>query len=188
MKLIVGLGNPGEKYKNTRHNMGFLVLDALAKKWEVSGWKTNFNCEYLLVKEKDVILAKPQTFMNLSGTPTQSIAQYFKITIEDIIVIYDDLALNPGKIRLRYKGSSGSHNGIQHVMDVLNTEEIKRIRVGIGSVPTVMQGKDYVLQPPTKHEKEAIEEGIRSAVSAAEYALGNSFVDTMNKFNRGDSD
>jgi peptidyl-tRNA hydrolase, PTH1 family len=188
MKLIIGLGNPGDKYKNTRHNMGFLVLDALANRWKLNGWKSSFNCEYLLVKEKDVILAKPQTFMNLSGNPTQSIAQFYKIPPDDIIVIYDDLALNPGKIRLRFKGSSGSHNGIQHVMEVLNTQEIKRIRVGIGSVPTVMQGKDYVLQPPTKNELEDIQLGIANAAAAVEFALTHSFVDTMNLFNRGDSD
>lgn len=188
MKLIVGLGNPGDKYKNTRHNMGFLVLDTLAARWKVSGWKSSFNCEYLLVKEKDIILAKPQTFMNLSGNPTLAIAQFYKIPTEDIIIIYDDLALNPGKIRLRLKGSSGSHNGMQNVIDVFNTQAIQRIRVGIGSVPTVMQGKDYVLQIPTKAEKEDIRLGIENATSAVEYTLTHSFTDTMTLFNRGDSD
>jgi PTH1 family peptidyl-tRNA hydrolase len=188
MKLIVGLGNPGDQYKKTRHNMGFLVLDTLAKRWGVSGWKQAFNCDYLIVKEKDTILAKPQTFMNLSGNPTLSIAQFYKIPVEDIVVIYDDLALDPGRIRLRLKGSSGSHNGIQHVIDIFGTKDIKRIRVGIGSVPTVMKGKDYVLQQPSKQELPLIQEGIEAAASAVEHSLKATFVDTMNAFNRGDTD
>jgi PTH1 family peptidyl-tRNA hydrolase len=156
MKLIVGLGNPGKKYEKTRHNMGFLVIDQLASIWKENSFKDGFSSHYIVNKEKNTILCKPQTFMNLSGEAVYAIAQYYKIDTKDIIIIYDDLALDPGTIRLRLNGSSGSHNGMQSVIEHLKTNEVKRIRIGIGSIPPSMQGKDYVLHEPSLDESKKL--------------------------------
>ena len=188
MKLIVGLGNPGKEYAHTRHNMGFMVIDALAKKWELTSFKTNFQGEYVLHNPTQAILFKPTTFMNLSGQAILAICQFYKISPQEIVVIYDDLALEPGKIRLRMTGSSGSHNGMQHTIDTLGTQEIKRIRIGIGAVPTEQKGKDYVLGIPSKEDQKKIHHAIQESVSAIEVYLKANFSQAMNQFNRGDSD
>ena len=184
MKLIVGLGNPGKKYEKTRHNMGFMAVDLLADQAKIDVDKEVFHA--LLgrgtIFNEDVILFKPQTFMNLSGTAVQEIVHYFKIEIDDIIVVYDDMALEPGKIRLRKEGSSGGHKGMQNIIDCLSTEEIKRIRIGIGE-PGEWDNVDYVLSKPLKDEEPLIEEAIENAVGALKEALKSDFDRAMNKFN-----
>lgn len=183
MKLIVGLGNPGKKYEHTRHNMGFDTLDLFADLAMIDIDKESF--KGLVGRGKlfnqDVLLLKPQTFMNLSGESVREIVNYFKIEIEDILVIYDDMALEPGRIRLRPSGSSGGHKGMQNIIEHLGTEDIKRIRIGIGepSYDTI----DYVLSKPTKDEKPLIEEAINEAVEAIKTYLKNNFEIAMNKFN-----
>ena len=183
MKLIVGLGNPGKKYEHTRHNMGFDVLDLFADLASIDIDKESF--KGLLGRGKlfneDVILLKPQTFMNLSGESVQEVVHYFKISLEDIIVIYDDMDILPGKIRLRPNGSSGGHKGIQSIIDKLGTDNIKRIRVGIGK-PTY-DTIDYVLSKPSKEEKEEIEEAIKEASEALKIALKENFDIAMSRFN-----
>jgi peptidyl-tRNA hydrolase, PTH1 family len=188
MKLIVGLGNPGMEYARTRHNMGFMVIDALAKKWQSGNFKLNFQGEYVLQPNHQTILFKPTTFMNASGTAVQLIMQFYKIPIQDLVVIYDDLSLEPGKIRLRLSGSSGSHNGIQHIIDVLGTQDIKRVRVGIGAVPTQDKGKDYVLGIPSATDQVSINKAITDATLAIEDYLLHDFSHAMNRFNRGSQD
>jgi peptidyl-tRNA hydrolase, PTH1 family len=188
MKLIVGLGNPGKKYEKTRHNMGFLVIDQLASVWKETSFKDGFSSQYIVNKEKNVILCKPQTFMNLSGEAVYAISQYYKIDIKDIVIIYDDLALDPGMIRLRLNGSSGSHNGMQSVIDHLKTNEVKRIRIGIGSIPSFMQGKDYVLHEPSVDESKKINDAVIKAVQSIETYLRDDFLKAMNEYNRGPSD
>ncbi len=188
MKLIVGLGNPGKEYANTRHNMGYMVIDALAKKWNLPHFKSNFQGEYVSHTFDQVILLKPTTFMNLSGQSVLAIAQFYKISPQEMVIIYDDLALEPGKIRLRMTGSSGSHNGMQHIIDTFSTQEIKRIRIGIGAVPIEQKGKDYVLTAPSKEDQKKINIAIQDAVSAIEVYLKTNFSQAMNQFNRGDSD
>ena len=188
MKLIVGLGNPGKEYANTRHNMGFMVVDALAKKWNLSPFKSNFQGEYVTQTLHQVILLKPTTFMNLSGQSVFAICQFYKISPQEIVVVYDDLALEPGKIRLRMTGSSGSHNGMQHIIDTFSTQEIKRIRVGIGAVPLDQKGKDYVLGVPSKEDQKKMNQAIQDSVSAIEVYIKTNFSQAMNQFNRGDSD
>ncbi len=188
MKLIVGLGNPGKKYEKTRHNMGFLVIDQLASIWKENSFKDGFSSHYIVNKEKNTILCKPQTFMNLSGEAVYAIAQYYKIDTKDIIIIYDDLALDPGTIRLRLNGSSGSHNGMQSVIEHLKTNEVKRIRIGIGSIPPSMQGKDYVLHEPSLDETKKINDAIIKTVQAIETYLRDDFLKAMNEYNRGPSD
>jgi PTH1 family peptidyl-tRNA hydrolase len=188
MKLIVGLGNPGMEYARTRHNMGFMVLDALAKKWQAGNFKVNFQGESIIQTNHQCILFKPTTFMNASGTAVQLIMQFYKITPQDLVVIYDDLSLEPGKIRLRLSGSSGSHNGIQHIIDVLATQDIKRIRVGIGAVPLQDKGKDYVLGIPSPEDQLKINQSITDSASAIEDYLLHGFSHAMNRFNRGSQD
>ena len=183
MKLIVGLGNPGKKYEHTRHNMGFDVLDLFSDLASIDIDKESF--KGLLGRGKvfneDVILLKPQTYMNLSGESVQEVVRYFKIDLEDIIVIYDDMDILPGKIRLRPNGSSGGHKGIQSIIDNLGTDNIKRIRVGIGK-PTY-DTIDYVLSKPSKEEKEEIEEAIKEAAEALKIALKENFDIAMSRFN-----
>lgn len=183
MKLIVGLGNPGKKYEKTRHNMGFMVLDHLSDISQIDIDKEVFNG--LLGRGKifnnDVLLFKPTTFMNLSGTAVIQVANYFKIAIEDIIVVFDDMALPVGQIRLRKSGSSGGQKGMQNIIDLMHTSEIKRIRVGIGEPP--YNAVDYVLGKPLKEEMPLIEDAIIRACEALKEAMKSNFDKAMSQFN-----
>ena len=183
MYLIIGLGNPGKKYEHTRHNMGFEVIDLLSDLAQIDVDKDVFNG--LLgrgkIFDKDVMLFKPTTYMNLSGTAVRQVVDYFKIELSDIIVICDDMALPVGTIRLRNKGSSGGQKGLQNIIDILGTEEFKRIRVGIGEPP--FDAIDYVLSKPLKEELPQIEEAIHDAVEAIKEALRSDFDRAMSKFN-----
>ena len=184
MKLIVGLGNPGKKYEHTRHNMGFDTVDLLAELAKIDIDKEAFKglVGRGKVFDEDIYLLKPQTFMNLSGESVREIVNYFKIDIEDVIIIYDDMALEPGKIRLRASGSSGGHKGMQNIIDQLGTEEIKRIRIGIGE--SLDDTIDYVLSKPLKEERPLIDEAIKNAVEALKEILKNNFEKAMTNFNR----
>ena len=184
MKLIVGLGNPGKKYENTRHNMGFMAVDLLSDQAQIDADKEVFHglMGRGKIYDQDVILFKPTTFMNLSGTAVQEVVHYFKIELEDIVVIYDDMALEPGNIRLRKEGSSGGHKGMQNIIDCLSTEQIKRIRIGIGE-PGENDTIDYVLSKPLKDEMPIIEEAIANAVRAVKEMLKSDFDRAMNKYN-----
>ena len=183
MKLIVGLGNPGKKYAKTRHNMGFMAIDLLADLARIDVDKEFFHgvCGRGDIFDNDVLLFKPTTYMNLSGTAVKEIVDYFKIDLDDIIVICDDMALAPGLIRLRKKGSSGGQKGLQNIIDNLGTEEFKRIRIGIGE-PTY-DAVDYVLGKPLKEEQPLIDESIKQCVEAIKEALKTDFDRAMNKFN-----
>lgn len=183
MVLIVGLGNPGTKYEKTRHNMGFRVLDLLSEETGIEVTKEVFNG--LLGRGKifdnDVLLFKPTTYMNLSGTAVQQVVHYFKVNIDDIIVVYDDMALAPGIIRMRIQGSSGGQKGIQNIIEQLGTDKIKRIRVGIGE--PIDNAIDYVLGKPTKEEEPLINDAVIRAVEAIKEALKTSFEKAMTKYN-----
>ena len=183
MYLIVGLGNPGKKYEHTRHNMGFDVIDLLGDMAKIDVDKGVFNG--LLgrgkIFDKDVMLFKPTTYMNLSGTAVRQVVDYFKIDLSDIIVVCDDMALPVGTIRLRSKGSSGGQKGLQNIIELLGTEEFKRIRVGIGEPP--YDAIDYVLGKPLKEEMPLIEEAMQNAVEAIKEALRSDFERAMSKFN-----
>lgn len=184
MKLLVGLGNPGTKYKNTRHNMGFMSVDLLAESLGIDIDKNDFKGLYarFKYKQEDVILFKPQTFMNLSGEALVQIKQFFKVEDEDIVVVYDDLDLEPGIIRLRLSGSSGGQKGMQNIIELLGTQDIKRIRVGIGK-PTY-DAVDYVLGRATGEEKEKLEQAIVTASKALKDILDNGFLHAMAEFNK----
>ena len=184
MFLIVGLGNPGKKYEHTRHNMGFDTVDLFADLAQIDVDKEVFHG--LLGRgealDEDIMLFKPTTYMNLSGTAVREIVSYFKIPLEDVIIVYDDMALNPGKIRLRLDGSSGGHKGMQNIIDCLGTDQIKRIRIGIGE-PEDVNDIDFVLSKPIKEEREVIDMAINNAVEALKEILKSDFVRAMNKFN-----
>ena len=183
MKLIVGLGNPGRKYEHTRHNMGFDVVDLFSELAQIDIDKESFKglVGRGKVFDEDVYLLKPQTFMNLSGESVREFVSYFNVNIEDIVVVFDDMALPPGKIRLRPSGSSGGHKGMQNIIDQLGTSDIKRIRVGIGE-PTY-DTIDYVLSKPTKEEKVLIDEAIVEASNALKDILKDNFDKAMTKYN-----
>lgn len=187
MRLIVGLGNPGKEYENTRHNCGFKVVDAFADSIDVDFNKNDFNGIYAKFKldDEDIVIFKPLTYMNLSGTAVKQIVHFFKIKTDDIVVVYDDMAIKPGEIRLRLEGSSGGQKGIQNIIDCLGTQNIKRIRIGIGEPE--FDAIDYVLGKPSKEDKAKIDKAIDRAVSALKEYLNNDFQNAMSKYNGGDN-
>ena len=189
MKLIVGLGNPGRDYEKTRHNTGFMALDLIAKELNISVTSEKFKGLYGKgnVKGESVILLKPQTYMNLSGESVRAVMDFFKIDKKDLLVIYDDLDLPVGKIRLRAKGSAGGQNGVKNIIQHLGNQEFNRIRVGIGKdsrIPTV----DYVLGKTRKEDLVEYEEALVDAKNAAIYFINHDFDETMNRFNKKLSD
>lgn len=187
MKLIVGLGNPGRKYKKTRHNIGFRTIDALLDR---HGWKLNnskFHGDYAIehFNGEKIVLLQPQTYMNLSGESIRPLMDYYDIETEDVIVIYDDLDLPTGKIRLRQKGGHGGHNGVRSTIEHLGTKEFKRIRLGVGRPVNATPVVDYVLGKFPKDEKEAVEQSVQDAADAIEaWIEGKPFVEVMNDFNQ----
>lgn len=185
MKWIVGLGNPGSQYEDTRHNIGFKVVDALAKRWDI---KVNTSkCKALIgegrVGAEKVVLIKPMTYMNLSGESMRAYMDYFGAKLEDLIVVYDDMDTETGKIRLRYQGGPGGHNGIKSIIQHMGTQNFNRIRMGVSRPTNGMIIADYVLSNFPKADRDAVQAMIDKACDAAEHALDHPFDDTMGKFN-----
>ncbi|MDY0410004.1 aminoacyl-tRNA hydrolase [Virgibacillus soli] len=187
MKCIVGLGNPGRKYKKTRHNIGFLVIDELANRHKLKLNKEKYNGLYVVeqLNGEKVLLLQPQTFMNLSGESIRPFMDFYKISPSEVLVIYDDLDLPTGKIRLRQKGGHGGHNGIKSTILHLGTKEFNRLRIGIGRPDTPIPVVDYVLGKFHKNEADAVTQGIIQAADACEMWLQKPFLEVMNEFNRG---
>lgn len=185
MYLIVGLGNPEEDYANTRHNMGFNVINKLAEKYEIDVTKNNFKGLYGsgIIEGKKVILLKPQTFMNLSGESILAIKNFYKIDIEDILIIYDDIDTIPGEIRIRKKGNPGTHNGVKSVVHCLTTTDFARIRIGIGMPKEDIPLIEHVIGQIDEEDKKVLEEGINKAELAVEEILKNGIDIAMNKYN-----
>lgn len=184
MKLIVGLGNPGKEYENTRHNVGFMVMDRLSDVFNVSISTSKFKGEYVKFKYhgEDIIFLKPMTYMNLSGESVIQVLHYFKMSADDLLVIYDDLDMPTGKLRLRESGSAGGHNGVKSIIAQLKTQSFKRIRVGIDKHPRI-KVVDYVLGHFTKEQQPLIDEGVENAVKAVEMYLDQGFTAAMNHYN-----
>ncbi len=186
MKLIVGLGNPGSKYRATKHNIGFITLDEIAFQQKVTFNKHQFEAdiaEFFINGEK-IILAKPQTFMNESGRSVGPLMTYYNVRDEDLVVIYDDLDLPIGRIRLREKGSAGGHNGIKSLIAHLGTKEFNRIKVGIDRPNSSEKVVSYVLSTFPKTTHDDLLHAIKLAAEASLYwAEGHDFVNTMNQFN-----
>lgn len=186
MKLIVGLGNPGKKYEKTRHNVGFLVIDELAKRFNTKINKIKFKSVYgetNLFGEK-IIFLKPSTYMNNSGEALREIRDFYKLDLEDIIVIYDDIDIDFAEIRVRKKGSSGSHNGMKSIIYHLQADSFPRIRIGIGKKAHPNQDlADFVLSTFGPDEIIDIEIAVKTAADAVEYMIKNGVDKTMNVYN-----
>jgi PTH1 family peptidyl-tRNA hydrolase len=182
VRLVAGLGNPGPEYERTRHNVGFLVADCLAAKFG-STWEKSVKWSALYARQGDLILAKPMTYMNRSGQAIRAIADFYKVQPGEILVVLDDLALPLGRIRLRTSGGAGGHNGLESIIAQFGTEEIPRLRIGIGAAPN--QGAtDYVLGQFLEEEKPLVASTIDRAVEAAKCAIDKGLVSAMNTFNK----
>lgn len=186
MKLVVGLGNPGLKYERTRHNVGFMVIDEVLKKLSLkASFDTKFNAEVAKTryKEEVVIFAKPSTYMNLSGEAITKLMHYHQLTIDDLLVIVDDVNIDTGRLRLRPIGGHGGHNGLRHIIGVLKTEDFKRIRIGVGYQNNIPLDK-FVLGTFAKDEQPLIERAVLwSAQAVLDHLEGMPFVDVMTKYN-----
>lgn len=187
MKWIAGLGNPGGKYEKTRHNVGFMAVDRMAEAWGIR-WTANARCRAMVGEGKTasgepIVLLKPQTFMNLSGESLRAYMNYYKLPVEDLIVIYDDMDTEVGQLRLRYKGSAGGHNGIRSIIQHLGTQEFKRVRVGISRPPEGMEVVHYVLSDFAKGERRIIDQVLDMTCEAIDMAASESFDKVMAKFN-----
>ncbi|MDP4181012.1 MAG: aminoacyl-tRNA hydrolase [Bacillota bacterium] len=184
--IIAGLGNPGNKYDNTRHNVGFDAVDMLANLYNISISKVKYKAligEGSIEGER-VILVKPQTFMNLSGESIREIIEWYKIPISNIIILFDDIDLPLGKIRVRPKGSSGTHNGMRSILYQIQSDEFPRVRIGIGRPPEGWELANFVLSKFTTEDRKIVNESIKNAAEAA-VAIINSGADTaMNKYNK----
>ncbi len=186
MFLIVGLGNPGKQYEHTRHNVGFDVMDALADKYRIciGEKKHKALCGKGVIEGQKVILAKPQTFMNLSGESVAELLKYYKLDPEqELLVIFDDISLAPGGIRIRKKGSAGGHNGVKNIIAQTGTQNFIRIKVGVGEKPKGWDLADYVLGHFDAVERRKVEDAVADAVRAAEMILKGETDRAMNDFN-----
>ncbi len=187
MFIIAGLGNPKKEYDNTRHNIGFEAIDALADKYHISvmNIKNKAMIGKGVINGQKVILAKPLTFMNLSGESIRPLADYYKIDVEtELIILSDDISLPPGQIRIRKRGSAGGHNGLKNIIKQLGSEGFQRIRIGVGEKPRGYDLADYVLGQFSKEEKLLMQEGIEKAICAIELMVTGNTDQAMNEFNR----
>ena len=187
MFIIAGLGNPTSQYEGTRHNVGFDVIDVLADKYNISvdGRKCRAYVGKGVIEGQKVLLVKPQTYMNLSGESIRGLVDYYKIDVEqELLIIYDDISLAPGQIRIRKKGSAGGHNGIKNIIANLGTDIFMRIKVGVGEKPKKYDLADYVLSRFSKAERELAEEGYEKAADAAGRILKGEVEAAMNEYNR----
>lgn len=187
MFLIVGLGNPTAKYEKTRHNAGFDVIDALAERYgiEVNQRKGRAFCGSGYIEGQKVLLAKPQTFMNLSGESVSSLVNFYKLDpAQDLIVVFDDISLAPGNLRIRKKGSAGGHNGIKDIIARVGTDQFARVKVGVGEKPAGWDLADHVLSRFSAAEREKFDEAAGEAVEALTLMVQDRTDEAMNRYNR----
>lgn len=186
MYIIAGLGNPTKEYEKTRHNVGFEVIDVLADRLFTSVDEKKFKGYYgkAVIGGEKVILLKPQTFMNLSGESVRAAADFYKVDPDHIIVVYDDVSLDVGQLRIRTKGSAGGHNGIKNIISHLGTDVFPRIKVGVGEKPKGYDLADYVLGHFSKEDRSIMEEGYEKAVEAIKLFLTGEIDAAMNEYNR----
>lgn len=185
MKLLAGLGNPGPQYRDTRHNVGFLVIDELARRWHVESWRETFTA--LAAKTmhdgEPVVLAKPLTFMNLSGQAVAGLAGFYKIDAADVLIVTDDVALPLGRLRARREGSAGGHNGLKSVSEQLGTQAYPRLRIGVGRGDDRRDLADHVLGRFQPDEREYVEAAVLRAADAVESFVVDGIERVMNAFN-----
>lgn len=185
MYIIAGLGNPGKQYEGSRHNAGFDTLEVLADRYQIEV-KEKAHKALIgkgLIEGNKVLLVKPQTFMNLSGESIRSVMDFYKVDPADFIVIYDDISLEPGQLRIRKKGSAGGHNGIKNIIAHLGTQEFPRVRVGVGEKPAQMDLADYVLGRFAKGEQEVMRQAFLDGAEAVTAMLTEGTDAAMNRFN-----
>lgn len=185
MYIIAGLGNPTKEYDKTRHNVGFSVIDVLADQYniDVSERKHKALCGRGAIEGQKVVLMKPQTFMNLSGESIRAAVDFYKVEPEDIIIVYDDVSLEPGQLRIRLKGSAGGHNGIKNIIAHLGTQEFPRIKVGVGAKPPRMDLAAYVLSRFSQGEQKLMDEAFKEAAEAAVMMMTDGADRAMNHYN-----
>ena len=185
MYIIVGLGNPEQDYSRTRHNMGFDVINKISEKFDIKVNKEKFKALYGtgIINNEKVILVKPQTYMNLSGEAVQEFMNFYKLEDKDLIVIYDDIDTDPGKIRIRKNGGPGTHNGMKSVVSSLNSENFIRVRIGIGTPEHKGDLINYVLGHISDDDYESLQKGIQTGANAVEEILKSGVDIAMNKFN-----
>jgi PTH1 family peptidyl-tRNA hydrolase len=182
VRLVVGLGNPGAEYNGTRHNVGFDVVDLLAVQWGMT-WQHSKSWHALWAKGEKAILVKPASYMNRSGEPLAAVAHFYKIAPAEILVVLDDMALDLGRLRLRTEGGTAGHNGLESIIVQFGTEQIPRLRIGIGAAPT--EGAvDYVLSRFFEEERPLVEKTIARAADAVKCAIDNGVLSAMNLFNK----
>lgn len=182
MKMIVGLGNPGPRYQYTRHNVGFMAVDGLARRLGCD--IINLKFKGLYVKKGDLLLVKPQTFMNLSGESVVPLLNYFKIEPKDLLVVYDDMDIPLGELRLKPKGSGGGHKGMANIITLLGRDDFPRLRIGIGRPNPTQEVVDYVLRIFDKEEMPTITDSLKKAVDALEIWVNDGLDLAMNKYNQ----
>ncbi len=186
MYIIAGLGNPSKKYAGTRHNMGFDAIDNIAERNDIEVKQKKFKamCGKGMIQGEKVLLLKPETFMNLSGESIREAVDFYEVDPEsNLIVIYDDISLDPGKLRIRAKGSAGGHNGMKSIISHLRTEKFKRIKIGVGEKPLGMDLADYVLGRFGRIERITVDKGIDDAARAVEVMIAEGIDKAMNLFN-----
>jgi PTH1 family peptidyl-tRNA hydrolase len=183
--LLVGLGNPGSQYARTRHNAGFMVLDAAAKKWgaDWKAWQNLGDYAKVRVEGQDVFLLKPTTYMNESGRAVSSLARFYKIPPQNCVICYDDISLDTGKLRIRKNGSAGGQKGMKSVIEQLATQDIPRLRLGVGPKPERFDLANFVLSNFPKTEESLLQDALSRAVDALEVYLKDGLEKAMNRFN-----
>ena len=182
IRLVVGLGNPGPEYERTRHNVGFEVLDRLAMDARVD-WERTQKWGAYWTRAGETLLVKPMTYMNRSGAPLAAIAQFYKVAPEEILAVFDDMALELGRLRLRLEGGAGGHNGMDSIITTFGTDQISRLRFGIGGTPGE-DAVDYVLSRFFEEETPVVQKAVKRAAEAVKWAIDKGVVSAMNTFNR----
>ena len=187
MKVIIGLGNPGAQYAQTRHNLGFFVVEELARRHAAPKPRTKFEAEIaeILIGSEKVLLVEPQTFMNLSGRTARKIVDFYELPVTDLLVVCDDMNLECGRLRLRTGGSAGGQKGLLDIINRLGTQEVPRLRIGISRPPGQKDATGHVLGRIGKAEAEILDPAVRQAADAAETWVGEGIAPAMNRFNRG---
>ncbi|MDQ0204336.1 aminoacyl-tRNA hydrolase [Pectinatus haikarae] len=185
MKIIAGLGNPGKEYEKTKHNVGFMFIDALAKKLSAGVWQERFNGSLAtaMIGAEKVLLLKPMTYMNLSGNAIAPALNWYKISPADLIVVHDDMDLPAGMIRIRVKGSSGGHNGIKSIISCIKSSEFIHVRIGIGRPLPNWKVNDHVLSKFSDEDQNAVEKAFDTLIPAVECIITESVDKAMNKYN-----
>ena len=191
MKLIVGLGNPGKEYEKTRHNIGFEIIEELAGRHRARfkrNWGARSRVASIEVAGQEILLVKPQTFMNRSGFAIKALLKQKKLNNKDLVVVFDDADLPPGRLRVRGKGSAGSHNGLKSIIALLETEVFGRLRMGIGARPEGSDMAAYVLSPFSAEERVVMDDAVKHGADVLLYIMEHGVESAMNRFNSGKTD